>query len=39
MQVQALGHVVLKVQDLKRSEGFYSDTLGMEIVRDCRSPE
>ena len=31
MQVQALGHVVLKVRDLDRSEGFYSDVLGMRI--------
>lgn len=38
MQVQALGHVVLKVQDLKRSEGFYSDTLGMEIVPRLSEP-
>ena len=32
MQVQALGHVVLKVRNLRRSENFYSDTLGMRVI-------
>jgi len=32
VQVQALGHVVLKVSDLHRSEGFYSSQLGMRII-------
>ena len=32
MHVQALGHVVLKVRDLHRSEGFYSSMLGMRII-------
>jgi catechol 2,3-dioxygenase len=36
--VQALGHVVLKVRDLKRSEHFYSDTLGMQIVLRLTEP-
>lgn len=38
MHVQALGHVVLKVRDLKRSEDFYSDTLGMQIVLRLSAP-
>ena len=37
MHVRALGHVVLKVRDLKRSEDFYSGTLGMQII--SRLPE
>ena len=37
MQVQALGHVVLKVRDLERSEGFYSGNLGMRVI--SRIPE
>jgi catechol-2,3-dioxygenase len=36
--VQALGHVVLKVRDLKRSEDFYSGTLGMQIVSRLSEP-
>ena len=31
MQVQSLGHVVLKVTDLQRSEAFYSGVLGMPV--------
>ena len=38
MHVQALGHVVLKVRDLKRSEDFYSGTLGMQIVSRLSEP-
>lgn len=38
MQVQALGHVVLKVRNLSRSEGFYSGTLGMRIVLRLTEP-
>ena len=37
MHVQALDHVVLKVRDLHRSEGFYSSTLGMRII--SRNPD
>ena len=37
MQVQALGHVVLKVSDLHRSEMFYSSVLGMRII--ARNPD
>lgn len=36
--MQALGHVVLKVRSLQRSEGFYSDTLGMQIVMRLSDP-
>ncbi len=38
MQVQALGHVVLKVSDLHRSEGFYSSVLGMRIIARNSDP-
>lgn len=38
VEVQALGHVVLKVQDLKRSEAFYSSVLGMHIVSRNSDP-
>lgn len=38
MQVQALGHVVLKVRDLERSERFYSDVLGMRVVSRISDP-
>jgi catechol 2,3-dioxygenase len=38
MQVQALGHVVLKVRDLERSEIFYSDILGMRVVSRISDP-
>jgi catechol 2,3-dioxygenase len=38
VQVQALGHVVLKVRDLDRSEGFYSDVLGMRIIARIPDP-
>ena len=31
MQVKALGHVVLKVTDLEKSEAFYSGLLGMPV--------
>lgn len=38
MQVQALGHVVLKVRDLQRSEDFYSCVLGMRIISRISDP-
>ncbi len=38
MQVQALGHVVLKVRDLQRAEVFYLDTLGMRVVLRIEDP-
>ena len=38
MQVQALGHVVLKVRNLQRSEEFYSDTLGMRVILRLTDP-
>ena len=31
MKIQSLGHVVLKVADLKRSEDFYHGVLGMDV--------
>jgi catechol-2,3-dioxygenase len=38
VQVQALGHVVLKVRNLQRSEAFYSDTLGMPVTLRLSDP-
>lgn len=38
MQVQALGHVVLKVRNLQRSENFYSGTLGMRVISRLSEP-
>lgn len=38
MQVQSLGHVVLKVRDLKRSEAFYSGVLGITVVSRISHP-
>ena len=38
MHVQALGHVVLKVRDLERSEDFYANTLGMQIISRLSEP-
>ena len=38
MQVQALGHVVLKVRDLQRSEVFYSGILGMRVISRISDP-
>ena len=38
MQVQALGHVVLKVRNLQRSEDFYSGTLGMRVISRVSDP-
>lgn len=38
MEVQALGHVVLKVRDLDRSESFYSCVLGMRTVSRISDP-
>ena len=38
MQVQALGHVVLKVRDLQRSEDFFSGMLGMPIISRISDP-
>ena len=36
--MQALGHVVLKVRDLQRSEDFYSCLLGMRIISRISDP-
>ena len=38
MHVEALGHVVLKISDLHRSEGFYSSVLGMRIISRNSDP-
>lgn len=38
MQLQALGHVVLKVRNLQRSEEFYSGTLGMRVISRLSDP-
>jgi catechol 2,3-dioxygenase len=38
VQVQALGHVVLKVRNLQRSEDFYSGTLGIRVILRLSDP-
>jgi catechol 2,3-dioxygenase len=38
MLVQSLGHVVLKVRDLQRSEAFYTGVLGMQIISRISEP-
>ena len=38
MHVQALGHVVLKVRNLQRSEDFFSGVLGMPIISRISDP-
>jgi catechol 2,3-dioxygenase len=38
VRVQALGHVVLKVENLQRSEDFYSGTLGMRVISRLLDP-
>ena len=38
MEVQALGHVVLKVRDRHRSEVFYAHVLGMRILSRISDP-
>ena len=32
MQIESLGHVVIKVRDLERAEAFYNGVLGLPIV-------
>lgn len=38
MPVQSLGHVVLKVRDLQRSEAFYAATLGIPVISRISDP-
>lgn len=38
MRVQSLGHVVLKVRDLQRSEAFYAGVLKIPIVSRISNP-
>ncbi len=38
MQIQQLGHVVLQVSDLERSERFYADALGLVVSARMESP-
>jgi catechol 2,3-dioxygenase len=38
MRVQSLGHVVLKVQSLERSEAFYSQILGIPVISRISHP-
>jgi catechol 2,3-dioxygenase-like lactoylglutathione lyase family enzyme len=38
MQVQSLGHVVLKVSSLERAEAFYSGILGLPIAARSSEP-
>ena len=38
MRVQSLGHVVLKVQSIERSEAFYSQVLGIPVISRISHP-
>ena len=39
MQIESLGHVVIKVRDVARSEAFYNGILGLPIVaRSTQAP-
>ena len=38
MDVQQLGHVVLKVRDIDRSERFYTEVLGLTIAARLEAP-
>ena len=38
MRVQSLGHVVLNVRDLQRSEAFYSGVLGTPVISRISDP-
>jgi catechol 2,3-dioxygenase len=38
MRARSLGHVVLKVSDLRCSEAFYVDTLGMPVLGRISDP-
>jgi catechol-2,3-dioxygenase len=38
MNVQALGHVVLKVRDVQRAERFYGTTLGIPVAGRVTDP-
>jgi len=38
MEIQKLGHVVLQVRDLERSERFYTEVLGLAIAARMDSP-
>src|SRR5215813_11989569 len=35
---QKVGHVVLKVRDLQRSERFFTEVLGFEVVTRLKNP-
>jgi catechol 2,3-dioxygenase len=37
-RVQALGHVVVKVRDVRRSEAFYNETLGLPVAGRITEP-
>jgi catechol-2,3-dioxygenase len=38
MRVQALGHVVVKVRDVRRAESFYGGTLGIPVAGRISEP-
>jgi catechol 2,3-dioxygenase len=38
MEVQSLGHVVLKVSDMARAEAFYAGVLGLPVAARCSEP-
>jgi catechol 2,3-dioxygenase len=38
IKAERIGHVVLKVRDLKRSRKFYTEVLGMEVMKEISQP-
>ena len=39
MQIESLGHVVIKVGDMERAEAFYRDVLGMTVCARREDPD
>jgi catechol 2,3-dioxygenase len=38
MRIQELGHVVVKVRDVRRAEDFYGETLGIPVAARVSNP-
>jgi catechol 2,3-dioxygenase len=38
INAERIGHVVLKVRDLQRSRKFYTEVLGMEVMKEISQP-
>ena len=36
MEIQSLGHVVIRVKDLQKAETFYKDVLGLHVCAHYR---